>query len=182
MSTTRKRSTAARRRASSAGRQMLGRVRSNAGRGWKRTLRKHPALGVLLSIVLAAVGVLLLITGLIAQNALYYLAFALSALGSVAVARAGHLERQRQERQRAGRPTVHTPPRRERPAEPRTEQPPAAGGVVQCTDTGRPIADCDCASRHVATADGAKRYGLSVGAPMGRRKKTGRESATRKAS
>ncbi|MGL5910162.1 MAG: hypothetical protein ACRCZP_09175, partial [Phycicoccus sp.] len=77
---------------------------------------------------------------------------------------------------------VHTPPRREEPAEPRTEQP-SAGGVVKCTETGRPIADCDCGySRHVATADGAKRYGLSVGAPMGRRKKTGRESATRKAS
>ncbi|MGL5911040.1 MAG: hypothetical protein ACRCZP_13615 [Phycicoccus sp.] len=171
-SRTRKRSTAGRNRASTAGRQMLGRVRGNAAKGWKRTLRKHPVLGVLLSIVLAAVGVLLLITGLLAQNALYYLAFALSALGSVAVARAGHLERQRQERQRAARPKVHTPPPRERPPGPRTEQPPpASGGVVKCTDTGRPIGDCDCASRHVATADGARRYGLAVGAPMGRRKK-----------
>lgn len=151
---------------------MLGKVRKNAAQGWKKALRRHPALGVALSIALAVLGVLMLIVGLFAENALYFLATALSGLGSLAVARARHLERQRQQQQAARRPTVSkpaAPPRAEQPTPPPADQ--AQGGVVCCTETGKPISDCGCASRHVATAEGAGRYGRPIGSPMGRRTK-----------
>lgn len=47
---------------------------------------------------------------------------------------------------------------------------PGGSGVPRCTETRQPIDQCGCARRHVATADGAKRYGLPVGAPLGKKK------------
>lgn len=158
--------------ASSAGRHLLGKVRRNASQSWKKALRRHPALGVVLSIALAVAGVLALTIGLLAENALYFLATALSGLGSLAVARARLLERQRQQQQAARRPTVSKPAARPHPGRPPAAEPEQPqGGVVRCTETGTPIGDCDCASRHVATAEGAGRYGRPVGSPMGRRTK-----------
>jgi len=39
--------------------------------------------------------------------------------------------------------------------------------AVKCTRTGQPIDQCGCAKRHVATADGARRYRRQVGDPIG---------------
>jgi hypothetical protein len=170
---------------SSTGGRILGHLVKNTRRSWGRALRRHPALGMVLSIALAVVGVVMLGVGLLAENLLYYLATALSGLGSVAVARARHLERQRQQQTAARRPNV---------AQPRPQRPPgttgstgstsadapAASGVVVCTETGNPITECGCATRHVATAEGARRFGRPVGSPMGRRLRQTKPAATTK--
>lgn len=166
---------------SGAGRKVGKRVSGNAKRKWRRTLRRHPSVGVLASVLLAVLAVALLAVGLLAENVLYFLAMGLSALGSVAITRARHLEAERQQRQRANRPTVADHPKvRPHPSQGEEASPSsaAAPGVVKCTDTGKAIADCGCSSRHVATAEGVKRYGLPLGSPMGRRAKTSKPSAT----
>lgn len=164
---------------SGAGRKVGARVGKDAARKWKRTLRRHPAVGIIASVLLAVLAVALLVTGLLAENLLYLLASILSGLGGVAINRARHLEQQRQEQARAKRPTVSQHPKaQEAKDESSSSTPPSSSGVVLCTETRRPIADCGCASRHVATAEGAKRYGLPVGSPMGRRAKAAKPSAT----
>lgn len=158
--------------ASSAGRHLLGKVRKNATQGWKKALRRHPALGVVLSIALAVVGVLALTIGLLAENALYFLATALSGLGSLAVARARLLERQRQQQQAARRPTVSKPAARPHPGRPPAAEPEQPAGPVRCTETGKLAAECGCASRHVTSSDGVTFFGRPLGTPLGRRNKT----------
>jgi len=147
-----------------------------AKKGLGKALRKHPLLGLVLQIAFAALAVVLLVTGLLLENVLFFLATALSGLGALATRRAVVLE---QERQRRSGPKVHMPPPGSRPRKTRPEPggaaPPAPGsGPVTCTETGRPIEGdnkCDCASRHVATEEGARRYGRPVGAPLGRKGK-----------
>lgn len=163
---------------SGVGRKVGSRVAGNARRGWKRTLRRHPSVGVLASVLLAVLAVVLLLGGLLAENVLYFLASSLSALGTVAITRARLLEQRRQEQRRANRPTVSPPTRPREEPKPSDSPPPPSSGLVLCTETQRPIADCGCASRHVATPEGAKRYGLPVGSPMGRRAKAAKPSAT----
>ncbi len=46
-------------------------------------------------------------------------------------------------------------------------RPRTSGPVVRCTVTGQPIEKCSCARRHVASQDGAQRYGKQVGDPLG---------------
>jgi hypothetical protein len=46
-----------------------------------------------------------------------------------------------------------------------------AGSAVRCTATRKPIDRCGCARRHVATPDGARRYGQPVGSPLGKARK-----------
>lgn len=71
--------------------------------------------------------------------------------------------------QRDDKPSVPTP-RRDRPGSPSSRgRPRSTAAVPPCTNTGKPIDSCGCARRHVATADGAKRYGRAIGAPMGGR-------------
>lgn len=53
---------------------------------------------------------------------------------------------------------------------PRTRGSVPSGPVVLCTATRTPIDKCGCARRHVATDDGAKRYGRPIGSPLGVRK------------
>lgn len=146
-----------------------------------KTLRKHPTLGLVAQIGFALSAIALLVTGLLLENLLFILASAMAALGAVATRRAVFLEQERQ--MRAG-PKVTMPPPSSRPRKPNpagAAAPPPASGPVKCTETGRPIegdSKCDCASRHVATEEGARRYGRAVGAPLGRKSKQQKASGT----
>lgn len=140
-----------------------------------KTLRKYPLLGVVAKIGFAVAAIALLVTGLLLENLLFFLASALSGLGALAVRRAVQLEKERQQRG----PKVTMPPPSSRPREP-TPKPgaasasPPANGPVLCTESKKPIdgvGKCDCASRHVATEEGARRYGRPVGTPLGRKSK-----------
>lgn len=156
----------------SAGKRGLGRVAGHAKRGWKKTLRKHPMVGVLTSILLGIVAVVSLLLGVILESALYYLVVAMSALGALAIRRAQQMARERHAAPPPrARPTTGGP-RKPPPPKPAEATPPPATGPVKCTETGTLIDDCGCASRHVASPRGAERYGLPVGSPMGRRTKT----------
>jgi hypothetical protein len=144
-------------------------------KGFGRAMRKHPWIGLLLQIVFAVLAVALLVTGLLLENVLFFLATTMSALGGVATRRAIFLEQERQ-RQQSG-PKVSRPrpagsgPRTSTPKAGGAAPPPSAGGVVKCTETGKPIKDCGCSSRHVATPEGAQTYGKPVGSPIGRKNK-----------
>ena len=152
---------------SNAGRSGLGRFAGNARKGWRKTLRKHPFLGIVLQVVLGLVAVLALVAGVVLETGLYYLVMALAGLGSLAVRRAQQMERARQ-----GVPPKPTSrgPRTPPPTPGSGSGPQPAAGGVKCTATGRPAAECDCHSRHVATEDGVKRYGRPLGTPFGRPK------------
>lgn len=145
----------------------------------KKGLKAHldrPLLSVLLSIV----SLTFMVSFLVTETLLMALATGLSVVATAAQVR---MMRKRQEQQR--RKAAAKMPPRPRPAPkeqtgPRkatAEQVPV--GVVLCTDTAKPIDDCDCATRHVATRDGARRYGLDVGSPMGRKKKSKKPSMTK---
>lgn len=135
----------------------------------------------LVSVLLSIVSLVVLVAALITEAGLLY---ALSGLSSVATM--AHVRWSRQRAAGKKKRAAARPPRKRAPTMPRRrdepEEPPAAaGGLVMCTETGRAIDECDCASRHVATAQGARRYGLPVGSPMGRRtKKPTRTPDTRK--
>lgn len=172
-----RRTTGKRRPVSGAGARGLRHVADNARRGWKKTLRKHPAVGVAASVLLGVVAVLALLAGVILESFLYYLVMALSGLGALAIRRAQMMARQRhQAPPPRARPTGAGP----RPPKPAagSEGPAASSGPPKCTETGQPVGECDCASRHVATAEGARRYGVPVGSPIGRRKKAPKPQAT----
>lgn len=145
-------------------------------RGFRRQLRKRPMLGLILQIVFAVLAVVLLVTGLLLENVLFFLATTLSALGGVATRRAIHLE---QERQKRSSPKVTMPPpsARQRRSAPKTspaDSAPSANGAVLCTETKKPTKDCDCASRHITTAAKSQQFGRPIGSPYGRRNKSGK--------
>lgn len=69
--------------------------------------------------------------------------------------------------QRDDKPSVPTP-RRDRPGSPSPRgKPRSTAAIPPCTNTGKPIDQCGCSARHVASSDGARRYKRAVGAPMG---------------
>lgn len=141
-------------------------------KGFGKALRKYPLLGLLLQIGFAVLAVVLLVTGLLLENVLFFLATTLSALGGVATRRAVFLEQERQRKNTGPKVTMPAPSSRtSKPKAGGTSPPPAAAGAVKCTDTGKPISECGCASRHVATEDGAARYGKPIGTPIGRKTK-----------
>lgn len=145
--------------------------------GFRRQLRKRPSLGLILQIAFAVTAVALLVTGLLLETMLFYLAAALSGLGALATRRAVVLEQERQ-RKNAG-PKVTMPPPSSRPRKPRTQPggatppPSSANGVVICTETKKPTKDCDCASRHITTEAKSRQFGRPIGSPYGSRKKQG---------
>lgn len=168
-----------RRPVSSAGKRGLGKVAGNARRGWKKTLRRHPSVGVLASILLGIVAVVSLLLGVILESALYYLVMAMSALGALAIRRAQQMARERHAAPPPrARPTTGGP-RKPPPPKPADATPPPATGPVKCTETSKPIDTCGCSSRHVASEQGARRYGRPVGTPMGKRAKQGKPPMTR---
>lgn len=139
----------------------------------------------LVSVLLSIVSAVVLIAALITEAGLLYALSGLSTLATVAHVQWSRRRAENQKKRRSARPPrrpAPTMPRRRTPApdEEGADQPRPAGPVV-CTETGRGIDECDCASRHVATPEGARRYGLEVGAPMGRRKRQqAREPATKR--
>lgn len=160
---------------SGAGKSMLGRVAGNAKRGWKKTVRKHPMVGVVTSIVLAIVAVVSLLLGVILESALYYLVMAMSGLGALAIRRAQQMARERPGGASRPRPTSGGPRKPPPPPPPSPgADPPPPSGPLRCTATGRPASECDCASRHVISSEGARRYGVPLGSPIGRRKREAR--------
>lgn len=136
----------------------------------------------LVSVLLSIVTLVLLGTALITESILLLVVSALSGLATAAQIRWSQKRAENDLRKAASRPKAKTT-RIPRSAAPKTEGEPVGeaapnGGAVMCTETGRPVSDCDCASRHVATTDGARRYGLRVGSPMGRRKKAAKPAGT----
>lgn len=150
--------------------------------GKQKKGRKHQtALSVLLSIAALS----FLAVGLVAESLLYYLVAATFGLAVVAQRRAMSMEMRMADRSRGQ--VIPPKPRKARPGSPTADrakkmreeataartagaQDKTPTGPVKCTSSGKPVDDCDCASRHVASADGARRYGLPVGSPLGRKK------------
>lgn len=147
----------------------------------RRKSRFSPSRG-LVSVLLSIVTLAVLGAALITESILLLVVSALSSLATAAQIRWSQ-KRAENELRTASAPRVRPKTSKPRPTTPKAEGEPAAqpvtgGAVVLCTESGRPVSECECASRHVATADGAKRYGLPIGSPMGRRAKKSRTPAT----
>lgn len=147
----------------------------------KKGLAAHLERG-LLSVVLSIVSLLLMVLALATESLLLMAVTGLSVLATAAQIQMARKRAEHDRRKAATRPPRKpAAPRRssaETPADKARPQA-AANGVVLCTETKKPIDVCECASRHVATTDGARRYGLAVGAPMGRRAKQRKPSMTK---
>jgi len=147
-----------------------------AQKGFGKALRRHPLLGLVLQIAFAVLAVVLLVTGLLLENVLFFLATTLSALGALATRRAVVLE---QERQKRSGPKVTMPPPSSRSSKPKpgsAAPPPPANGVVLCTESRKPTKECDCASRHITTEAKSRQFGRPIGTPYGRRNKPGKSN------
>lgn len=127
----------------------------------------------LIAVVLAGVAVLMLGLALVLQSTFFYLTTVLGALGSLAMARAAAMEAAPKARPtgpvKPSSPKVSPPP-----GTPTGKPAPPSAGPVKCTRTGKPIVGigkCGCASRHVASKDGAERYKVPIGSPLGQPKK-----------
>lgn len=150
----------------------------------RRPAKRKPKLGLdrgIVSVVMSIVSLTVLGAALITESILLLVVSALSALATAAHVR-WRQQRAREDLRKAAirrpsRPRSTTKP--PAPSEPKpSTEPPAAGGVVLCTETGRKVDECGCASRHVASPEGARRYGLPVGSPMGKRAKKEKPAAT----
>lgn len=136
----------------------------------------------LVSVVMSILSLTLLGAALITESLLLLVVTALSALATALQVRWAQRRAADEVRKQTARPrsrpkptTKPTPP----PSDSESSPGPApAGGAVLCTDTAKRIEECGCASRHVASAEGARRYGLPIGSPMGRRAKKERPAAT----
>lgn len=148
----------------------------------KKGIAAHLERG-LLSVILSIVSLLFMVAALITESFLLMLVTGLSVLATAAQVRMVRKRQEQQRRKQAARmpprpraaPREHTGPRKAT-----AEHVPV--GVVLCTDTSKPIEGdnkCECASRHVATVDGTCRYGLPIGAPIGKRKKKSKPSMTK---
>jgi len=167
---TKTRAKPSRRPVAGAAKGYLGRSAARAKRGYAKTMRKHPFLGILLQVLLGAVAVVALILGVVLESSLYYLVMALGGLGALAIRRA-----QQMERTRHGvppKPTASGPRKPTAPPPPSSGQKPASGGL-KCTATGRTLEGdnpCDCHSRHVRQQSNADRLGYPLGHPYGKAK------------
>ncbi len=143
--------------------------------------RLKPSRG-LVSVLLSILTLVVLAVALLAESLLYGIVSALSGLATVMQIRWAQQRAREDLRKAAGKPRTRRPrPATKTPPVDRPDgetPPPTPGVVVLCTETGRKVDDCPCASRHVATADGARRYGLPVGSPLGRRTRASRVSPT----
>lgn len=144
-------------------------------------LKMSPTARKVLAILFAVLSLACLALGLLTETVLWYLVMALSAGAALAQRRALQMQASQDQQQRANRARPQPgskakQPIPERPVPAGGERP--HGGPVVCTETKKLIEQCDCATRHVATSDGSKRYGLPVGSPMGRRKKTRKPPTT----
>jgi len=158
-----------------AGKRGLGRAKKQAQARWKRTTRKHPTVGLVAYLVAGVASVVMLVIGLTAETLLFrllgFLVAALGGLGTLALKQARKMEDAERQAPRV-RPQGDGPRRPPPPSPPSgSTPPPATGGLVKCTETGKVASECDCATRHVATAEGAERYGRRLGEPYGKRKK-----------
>lgn len=149
--------------------------------GKKRPTRQRRKHQTALSVLLSIAALTFLAVGLVAESLLYYLVAATFGLAVVAQRRA--MEMRMADRSR-GQVIPPKKPQKARPGPPTADRAKkmreeaaaaqtagaAPTGPVKCTSSGKPVDDCDCASRHVASADGARRYGLPVGSPLGRKK------------
>lgn len=144
---------------------------------WARKRKgKRKANRGLIAVLLSILTLAVLVAALVTEAGLSW-----AVVGASSLATAGAVRAQRQEAERER--TRKLPPRK--PAgtsTPRSNGPrtaaPVPGAVVKCTQTGQPIGDCPCATRHVATSVGASRYGRPVGTPMGRKKREPKVHAT----
>ncbi len=148
------------------------------GRGRKR--KGFDLSRPLFSVVLSIVSLAFLGAALITESVLLLAVTGLSVLATVAQVQMAR-KRAEQQRKKAAMPLRVRKPRKPagatRPTPAAADAP--AGGLISCTETGQDIESCGCASRHVATAEGARRYGLRVGSPIGKRQKAGKPPMTR---
>ncbi len=136
----------------------------------------------LIAVVLSIVTTVLLIVALVLESGLVFAATGLSTLATVAAVQAARKKEENDGKRKAAMPAKppRVPASVKKPA-PKEQTEPATGGVITCTETGKPIDDCSCATRHVATEDGAKRYGGPVGRPLGIKTKEKRARTTSRA-
>lgn len=142
--------------------------------------RLKPSRG-LVSVLLSILTLVLLGVALVVESFLLGAVSALSALATVLQVRLSQQRAEAEAKKAAARPPKRPP--RTRAATPRKPDetpatPGASSGPVMCTETGKVVDDCPCASRHVASPEGARRYGLPVGSPLGRRSKAGKVAGT----
>jgi hypothetical protein len=154
--------------------------------GKKRSTARRRKRHTLLSVLLSVAALAFLAVGLVAETLLYYLVAATFAGAVVAQRRAMAMEMRMADRRRGQ--VVPPKPRKARPGSPTVDRAKrmreeataarnagataAPVGVVKCTATQKPTDECDCASRHVTSEAGERRYGLPMGSPLGRRKQT----------
>lgn len=139
----------------------------------------------IVSVVLSILSSTVLGAALITESLLLLVVSALSALATVAQVRWSQQRAKEDLRKAAARPksrpkatTKPTPPTSEPKA---ATEPVSSGGVVRCTETGRPTegeGKCDCASRHITSAEGVGHFGRPLGSPLGRRKKAKKAAMT----
>lgn len=140
-------------------------ARAVNGAGRRRRRRVWGRRRGVLAAVWAVITLALLVAALLAQLTLALVAAGLSALVTAAVALLPDDDLGTDHPRRAPNPAPR--PRTGRTGPPRGSPVRRAAAVApQCRQTGRPIDVCDCARRHVATADGARRYGRPVGSPI----------------
>ncbi len=148
------------------------RAKKQAQKKWQRTTRNHPTVGLVAYLLMGLASVLMLVVGLTAETLLFrllgFLVAALGGLGTMAVRQAHKMEKAAQEapRVRPQGPAPRTPS----PPSSSAAPPPPTGGVVKCTKTGKPAKDCDCATRHITSTDGAEHFRRPLGTPYGWKK------------
>lgn len=145
--------------------------------------RLSPSRG-LVSVVLSVASLALLGTALLAESVLLALVTGLSMLATVLQVRWSQQRAAADLRKDAATPRARRPrpPKAAPTSKPDGDRPaPPTGGVVLCTETGRPTEGdqkCDCASRHITSAEGVEYFGRPMGSPIGRRKKAKKPAMT----
>lgn len=130
----------------------------------------------LVSVAMSIVSLTLLGAALITESLLFLVVSALSALATAAQIRWA-TQRAKEDARKAATRRPSRPRATTKPTVPAAESEPAApptGGVVLCTETGKPVEGeqkCDCASRHITSSEGVDYFGRPIGTPLGRRKK-----------
>lgn len=134
----------------------------------------------LLAVLMSIVTSLFMILALVLESGLLFAVSALSTLATIAAVKAA---KQKAKNDRARKTALPKPPRVPPSVKPKsTPTPPQpTGSTITCTETGKPTEQCPCASRHVVSAEGAKRYGGPVGRPIGRKAKEPKVPTTSRA-
>jgi len=141
----------------------------------------------LFEVLFSIIGAVLLVVALFVEFGVQLTAAGLSSLATAATVYAVRKRRENAQKRKVVMPKA--PPKaptrlRAKPAPEPAEETAGSGGVVKCTNTGKPIEGdgrCTCATRHVATQAGVKTFGGPIGRPIGKKAKEPRVPTTSRA-